>query len=173
MSRIFKYGLSLKTQVYGLIILISAISFCVRVITDVDTTRNYLQTQMASHAQDTATSLGLSISPYLEDDSLVIAETMATAIFDSGYYSQIKFTDVQNNIVFELQNPKRVESVPGWFISAVELSAPTMHSEINNMRSETDTLDCLNCHAISNAMRFTINDRKGIWLMLVAMLGGE
>ena len=48
-----------------------------------------------------------------------------------------------------------------------------MHSEINNMRSETDTLDCLNCHAISNAMRFTINDRKGIWLMLVAMLGGQ
>ena len=37
---------------------ISIISFCVRVITDVDTTRNYLQTQMASHAQDTATSLG-------------------------------------------------------------------------------------------------------------------
>ena len=132
MSRIFKYGLSLKTQVYGLIILISIISFCVRVITDVDTTRNYLQTQMASHAQDTATSLGLSISPYLEDDSLMIAQTMATAIFDSGYYSEIKFTDVQNNIVFELQNPKRVESVPTWFISAVELSAPTMHSEINN-----------------------------------------
>ena len=97
MSRIFKYGLSLKTQVYGLIILISVISFCVRVITDVDTTRNYLQTQMASHAQDTATSLGLSISPYLEDDNLMIAETMATAIFDSGYYSEIKFTDVQNN----------------------------------------------------------------------------
>jgi len=141
MSRLFKHGLSLKTQVYGLIILISVISFCVRVITDVDTTRNYLQTQMASHAQDTATSLGLSISPYLEDDSLMIAQTMATAIFDSGYYSQIKFTDVQNNIVFELQNPKRVESVPGWFISAVELGAPTMHSEINNGWMMAGTLD--------------------------------
>ena len=66
MSRLFKNGLSLKTQVYGLIIVISVVSFLVRVVTDVETTRDYLQTQMGSHAQDTATSLGLSISPYLE-----------------------------------------------------------------------------------------------------------
>ncbi len=65
MSRLFKNGLSLKTQVYGLIIVISVVSFVVRVVTDVETTRDYLQTQMGSHAQDTATSLGLSISPYL------------------------------------------------------------------------------------------------------------
>ncbi|WFO20106.1 EAL domain-containing protein [Pseudoalteromonas sp. H100] len=117
---------------YGLIILISVISFFVRVVTDVQTTRHYLQTQMGSHAQDTATSLGLSISPYLDDESLMIAQTMATAIFDSGYYKQIKFTDMQSNVVFELTNPKRVESVPGWFINAVELNAPTMSSELNN-----------------------------------------
>ncbi|MBB1290464.1 EAL domain-containing protein [Pseudoalteromonas sp. SR43-6] len=132
MSRLFKNGLSLKTQVYGLIILISVLSFFVRVITDVDTTRQYLQTQMGSHAQDTATSLGLSISPYLEEDSLMIAQTMATAIFDSGYYKQIKFTNADNKIVFDLTSPKRVESVPNWFITAVKLKAPTMQSELNN-----------------------------------------
>jgi EAL domain-containing protein (putative c-di-GMP-specific phosphodiesterase class I)/GGDEF domain-containing protein len=132
MSPIFKHGLSLKTQVYGLIILISVISFFVRVATDVQTTRQYLQTQMGSHAQDTATSLGLSVSPYLDDESLMIAQTMATAIFDSGYYKQIKYTDTQQNVVFELTNPKRVESVPNWFINAVQLSAPTMSSELNN-----------------------------------------
>ena len=132
MSPIFKHGLSLKTQVYGLIILISVISFFVRVATDVQTTRQYLQTQMGSHAQDTATSLGLSVSPYLDDESLMIAQTMATAIFDSGYYTQIKYTDTQQNVVFELTNPKRVESVPNWFINAIQLSAPTMSSELNN-----------------------------------------
>jgi EAL domain-containing protein (putative c-di-GMP-specific phosphodiesterase class I) len=132
MSQLFKNGFSLKTQVYGLIIMISVISFFVRVVTDVDTTRNYLQTQMGSHAQDTATSLGLSISPYLEPDSLMIAETMATAIFDSGYYNQIKFTNAQNQVVFELANPKRVESVPNWFIALCKLNSPTMQSELNN-----------------------------------------
>lgn len=132
MSRIFKNGLSLKTQVYGLIIAISAISFVVRVITDVETTRNYLQTQMGSHAQDTATSLGLSISPYLNEDNLMIAQTMATAIFDSGYYKEIKFTNSQGTVVFDLENPKRVESVPNWFIALSKLNAPTMQSELNS-----------------------------------------
>lgn len=132
MLHIFKKGLSLKTQVYGLIIIISIISFFVRIITDVDTTRNYLQTQMGSHAQDTATSLGLSISPYLEEDSIMIAQTMATAIFDSGYYSEIKFIDVENKVVIDLENPKSVESVPNWFIALGRLNAPTMKSEVNN-----------------------------------------
>ncbi|MBB1304753.1 MULTISPECIES: EAL domain-containing protein [Pseudoalteromonas] len=132
MSRLFKNGLSLKTQVYGLIIVISVVSFVVRVVTDVETTRDYLQTQMGSHAQDTATSLGLSISPYLEPENLVIAETMATAIFDSGYYKEIKFTNSQSQVVFDLENPKRVESVPNWFIALSSLKAPTMQSELNN-----------------------------------------
>ena len=132
MSRLFKNGLSLKTQVYGLIIVISVVSFVVRVITDVETTRDYLQTQMGSHAQDTATSLGLSISPYLEPENLVIAETMATAIFDSGYYKEIKFTNSQSQVVFDLENPKRVESVPNWFIALTSLKTPTMQSELNN-----------------------------------------
>ena len=95
MSSFIKNGLSLKTQVYGLIIAISLISFSVRIITDIGTTQKYLQTQMASHAKDTATSLGLSISPYLEEENIMIAQTMATAIFDSGYYKQIKFTNAQ------------------------------------------------------------------------------
>ena len=132
MYALFKNGLSLKTQVYGLITLLAVVSFSVRIITDVDTTREYLETQMASHAQDTATSLGLSISEYLDEDNLVIAKTMAQAIFDSGYYQTIKFTDVQGNVIFELNNPKSVESVPDWFISLSTLTAPTMTSELNN-----------------------------------------
>lgn len=132
MLPIIKKGFSLKTQVYGLIIVISFVSFFIRVITDVDTTRHYLQTQMGSHAQDTATSLGLSISPYLDAESIVIAQTMAAAIFDSGYYQHIAFTDAQSSVVFELQNPRRVESVPAWFIDLVPLAAPAMFSEVNN-----------------------------------------
>ena len=91
----FKQGMSLKIQIYGLIICISILSFFVRIIIDVDTTRDYLQTQMASHAKDTATSLGLSISPYLDTDGLIIGQTMATAIFDSGYYSKIRFINTK------------------------------------------------------------------------------
>ena len=172
MSRIFKNGLSLKTQVYGLIILISVISFCVRIITDVDTTRQYLQTQMGSHAQDTATSLGLSISPYLEEDSIMIAQTMATAIFDSGYYKKIKFTDPQNKMIFELTNPKRVESVPNWFINIVKLDAPTMSSELNNGWIMAGTLEVTSHvgQSYQTLWEYTKRSLYGSFLLLIASL---
>tara|TARA_B100001057_G_scaffold498224_1_gene604587 strand:- start:494 stop:2497 length:2004 start_codon:yes stop_codon:yes gene_type:complete len=172
MSSFFKNGLSLKTQVYGLIIVISLISFCVRVLTDVDTTRQYLQTQMGSHAQDTATSLGLSISPYLEEDSIMIAQTMATAIFDSGYYKQIKFTNAQNEVVFELVNPKRVESVPNWFISAVKLNAPTRQSELNNGWIMAGTLE-VTSHVGQSYLTLWEHTKRsfyGSFLLLIASL---
>tara|TARA_R110002020_G_scaffold424774_2_gene634012 strand:- start:1668 stop:3668 length:2001 start_codon:yes stop_codon:yes gene_type:complete len=172
MSRIFKNGISLKTQVYGLIILISVISFCVRIITDVDTTRQYLQTQMGSHAQDTATSLGLSISPYLEEDSIMIAQTMATAIFDSGYYKKIKFTDPQNKMIFELTNPKRVESVPNWFINIVKLDAPTMSSELNNGWIMAGTLEVTSHvgQSYQTLWEHTKRSLYGSFLLLIASL---
>ncbi|QCU73922.1 bifunctional diguanylate cyclase/phosphodiesterase [Pseudoalteromonas distincta] len=173
MSQLFKSGLSLKTQVYGLIILISVLSFFVRVITDVDTTRQYLQSQMGSHAQDTATSLGLSISPYLEEDSLMIAQTMATAIFDSGYYKHIKFTNADNNVVFELTNPKRVESVPNWFIAAVKLNAPTMQSELNNGWIMAGTLE-VTSHVGQSYLTLWEHTKRsfyGSFLLLIASLG--
>jgi EAL domain-containing protein (putative c-di-GMP-specific phosphodiesterase class I)/GGDEF domain-containing protein len=132
MYHVFNKGLSLKTQIYGLIIAICILSFVVRIVSDIDTTRDYLQKQLASHAQDTATSLGLSISPYLKEDSLVLSKTMATAIFDSGYYRQIRFIDHNNSVLFSLENPSYVESVPQWFVNYIKLTAPTMYSEINS-----------------------------------------
>jgi GGDEF domain-containing protein len=141
MFRAFNPEISLKTQIYGLIISMTMLSFFLRVISDIDTTRDYLQSQLASHAQNTATSLGLSIAPYSTNDTLALARTMATAIFDSGYYSEIRFIDKKNAVLFTLQNPNRVESVPQWFMSYVKLEALTMRSEINNGWQLAGTLE--------------------------------
>ncbi len=132
MLPIFERGISLKVQIYGLILAICLFSFFTRMVSDINSTRDYLQKQMSSHAQDTATSLGLSISSYLDEENLMIAQTMATAIFDSGYYEQISFTNTQSKQLFELKNPKQVDSVPAWFVDTVKLQAPVMHSEIND-----------------------------------------
>lgn len=132
MLKHFKQGISLKLQIYSLIVFICMLSFSVKVYTDIDSTTDYLESQMASHAQDTATSLGLSISSFLEPSNITIAQTMASAIFDSGYYSSIRFIDGDGNIVINLNNPRYVDSVPNWFINFVKLKAPTMVSEVSS-----------------------------------------
>lgn len=165
----FKQGMSLKIQIYGLIICISILSFFVRIIIDVDTTRDYLQTQMASHAKDTATSLGLSISPYLDTDGLIIGQTMATAIFDSGYYSKIRFINTKHETLFSLENPTHVDSVPHWFTNTVKLSAPTMQSEINTGWIIAGTLE-VTSHLGESYLTLWLHTKRSFYSSLILLI---
>ncbi|MGB0938380.1 MAG: bifunctional diguanylate cyclase/phosphodiesterase [Colwellia sp.] len=128
-------GFSLKTQIYSLVFFLGLLSFAGTLFVTIESTKDYLNEQMGSHAQDTATSLGLSISPYLgtdNSDDLIIAETMVSAIFDRGYYASISLisADNQTNLISR-ENPKTVETVPSWFIEWFTLTPPTKFSEIN------------------------------------------
>lgn len=99
----------------------------------VQNTRSYVQQQLASHAQDTATSLGLSISPYVGDSNgTPVIETMMQAIFDRGYYSTIELLDNNEQSLLLFQNPTHTNNVPSWFVSLFPLSAPHAMTELND-----------------------------------------
>lgn len=135
-------GLSLTAQLYALVVGIAIVSFIGTSWVSINTTRNYLNEQMEIHAQDTATSLGLSITPYLDGKggSAVIIETMIAAIFDSGYYQTIILHDIDENVVHQRANPVSVDGVPDWFINAFSLSPPLMVTELNNGWNMAGTL---------------------------------
>ena len=59
-------------------------------IIKLQSTRSFLEDQLESHAQDTATSLGLSITPYIAENDIVTIETMINVVFDRGYYRTIR-----------------------------------------------------------------------------------
>jgi len=130
-----KSGFSLKTQLFSLVILITLISFIGSLWSSIESTRSYLNEQMQSHAQDTATSLGLSISPYMnqqvEGNSMVVA-TMISAIFDSGYYASIVLTDIENKTMVSRSNGMLIENVPTWFVESFKLKAIAQVSEVND-----------------------------------------
>lgn len=99
---------------------------------NVNNTRDFIQQQLASHAQDTATSLGLSITPYVGDDANIpIIETMTNAIFDRGYYQSIQLINADNKVLLEKSNPKEMQSVPEWFINMFTIEAPVANTNLN------------------------------------------
>jgi EAL domain-containing protein (putative c-di-GMP-specific phosphodiesterase class I)/GGDEF domain-containing protein len=128
----FTKGMSLRLQLYLLIGCLSIFSFGAALYNNVSNMRGYLNEQLASHAQGAAHSLGLSISPFMDEEGLVIAETMTNAIFDSGYYQHITFTDLDGNVLFERNNPEGNFTVPQWFISWFTLHPPVMTSEVSD-----------------------------------------
>jgi len=113
-------------------LLVLLMVFVGTVYINVNSFREYVQSQLTAHAQDTATSLGLSISPYVGDEnSMPIVETMVNAIFDSGYYQNIVLKDTKGNVLLEKQNPSAPESVPLWFSELFPLNPPVSETEIN------------------------------------------
>ena len=125
-------GMSLRSQLYGLVIAITVVAFLGSLWASISTIRQYLNDQMATHAQDAATSLGLAIAPYVDEENIVIAETMIHAIFESGYYEAVVLTDLDNKVLVSQHNEMKIEGVPAWFIKLFSLSPPVMTTEIND-----------------------------------------
>jgi diguanylate cyclase (GGDEF)-like protein len=99
---------------------------------NVNNTRDFIAEQLASHSQDTATSLGLSIAPYLgSEEDVPIVDTMMNAIFDRGYYLSMILKDLDGKIILEKNNPEQLETVPDWFINMFPLLPPVSQTEIN------------------------------------------
>lgn len=110
-----------------LIIIITALFLVVFLgafIVSVNNTRAYLSSQLQSHAQDAATSLGLSLSPHATSNDLITMTLMVDAMFDSGYYRAIKVADNDDKPMIARELPVTIEDVPQWFIKLVPLETP-------------------------------------------------
>lgn len=96
-------------------------------------TRTFISDQLSTHAQDTATSLGLSIDPHLGNiRDIIVVETMTNEIFDRGYFSALTLSDHDGNIIINRTNLINSESVPGWFIKIFHIDAPSGIAEIKD-----------------------------------------
>lgn len=117
-----------------LMLLISAMFlaiFSINFYTSLNNIRDYLQEESEVHAQDTATSLGLSLSPYILDQDDTILSTMVNSIFDRGYYLEIRLENIDGEELLSRTNPKRFEQVPEWFTELFPLTTATAKSEID------------------------------------------
>ncbi len=125
-------SISLSMQLSVLLILLALLTFVSSVLVSTSNMRSYLDTQLSQSAKDTANSLGLSISPYVGGADITVAETMVSAIFDSGAYLKMKYTDTQQQVVFDRTVPLQLDEVPAWFIQSFQLAPPVMTSEVND-----------------------------------------
>jgi len=116
--------MTLYRQIALSIILLLILGFLGTMIVSTSNLRSFLVTQLESHAQDTATSLGLSLSPQMQAQDLPIMTSMVDAIFDRGDYSNISVVAINGEILIERNKPISPEQVPVWFINTIPLQTP-------------------------------------------------
>lgn len=125
--------MSLSHQLKLSVLTILIIVFVSSMWINVSATRGYIEAQLDSHSQDTATSLGLSIAPFIGNDGdLPVIDAMINAIFDRGYYQQITLFDAKEKPLLAKTNPKSLDQVPDWFRQLFPLSPPVNQTEIND-----------------------------------------
>jgi diguanylate cyclase (GGDEF)-like protein len=116
--------MTLYRQIAFSIILLLLLGFLGTMIVSTSNLRSFLVTQLESHAQDTATSLGLSLSPQMQAQDLPIMTSMVDAIFDRGDYSNISVVAINGEVLIERNKPVSPEQVPVWFINTIPLQTP-------------------------------------------------
>jgi len=95
-----------------------------------ESTRSFLIDQLESHAQDTATSLGVSISQYSIEDDMPAIESMINAVFDRGYYLIVRYMDTKGSVLINRELDVTIENVPQWFIRLVPLKIPEASANV-------------------------------------------
>ncbi|MGL4994615.1 MAG: EAL domain-containing protein [Deefgea sp.] len=117
--------MTLLKQLILMIILLFTLLFCGTVYLSVQNSRAFLTEQLTTISQDTATSLGMQLSPLIMDkNNQVIVQSMLDAVFDSGYYRKIRIVDVEGKLVIERTAPPHVNQVPDWFIRLFHIETP-------------------------------------------------
>lgn len=92
--------------------------------------RRFLGEQLATHAQDAATSLGLSMSARGAAGDVLMMQSMVDAVFDSGYFRAITVTALDGAVLVEKTAEVRVPSVPAWFVDLVPLDTPPGEAKV-------------------------------------------
>ncbi len=116
--------MSLSRQLTILVALLVASLFVGSFVISVHNARNYLESQLASHAQDAATSLGLSATAHVASGDRAMVTAMVNAIFHRGDYLSIRLEDLSGEQWLERAAELQVDDVPTWFVRLIRLHPP-------------------------------------------------
>lgn len=132
--------------------------------------RNFYISQLNSNAQDTATSLSLSLSRAIAHHDLGTMKSMVEVVFDQEDFSLIEVRDEQGNILVSRENQSLQSSAPDWFVDLIEWPSTVKSAVVmGDGKAIGDVLVTANshyaCHALwRNAVQLLF------WYVLFAFL---
>ncbi len=122
--------MSLKQQILTLVAIVLGLAYVGTLYISIKSTQDYLNNQLSVHAQDTATSLGLSLAPVIRKQDLAQANSMIDVIFDRGYFKYISLDAWQGSFKIKRELDVWTAKAPDWFVKLLALDTPVQTSEI-------------------------------------------
>lgn len=92
--------------------------------------RVYVFEQLQTHAQDTATSLGLSLTHAADIQDRAQIEVFINAVYDRGAFQSVSYQGYGDGLKVTKEQSLGVDSVPAWFVSWVRLPSTMGSAEV-------------------------------------------
>ncbi len=162
--------MKISRQIFLIVSLLFLLMYLGFAAISLNNTRNYLFRQLASHAEDTASSLGLSLSPYMSDKDLVVIGSMIDAIFDHGYYRFIRLHDNQGELIYGRELTVTIAGIPSWFIAQVPLATPHAEALVMAGWNRGGTLSVASHPGYAYAVLWRITRETLLWFACCAVL---
>lgn len=138
--------MSLSKQLYIIISIIFLTIFTGNFIISIQNTKAYLQDESATKAQDTATSLGMTLKPYINDKKDPEIETIIKAISNRGFYKEIRLEDIQYLIPSEkiIVASNELDNNKHWNFTEIKVLSNNGEIQISSQDDELENeLDAL------------------------------
>ena len=116
--------MTLLRQLTIVIVTLFLLLFAGTLLLSISNTRDYLNEQLRTISQDTATSLGLSLTPPMAVKDMAVVDRMVSAMSDSGYYREVSVSDVEGKPLISRTQQVNLGDVPQWFVDRVPLATP-------------------------------------------------
>lgn len=148
--------MSLSKQLYLIISVIFLAIFVGNFIISVKNTKEYLEIESATKAQDTATSIGMSLKPLIGDKKDPEIETVIKAIANRGFYKELRLEDIEISFTNDdlIKNVKDLNIDNYTSISEVTIDPKYGKVEIQNgnnlFENALDNLDTLSDKEVIN-----------------------
>lgn len=111
--------LSRQLLLCGLVVLLCLFAGMINFV--IKNTESFLNKELASHSQDTATALGLTLTTIMKNNDVATASRTVDAIWDRGYYKSIVILAANGSPLVERRQEIKVYGVPEWFINLFTL----------------------------------------------------
>jgi diguanylate cyclase (GGDEF)-like protein len=116
--------MTLLRQLVIVIVTLFILLFVGTLLLSINNTRDYLNDQLRTISQDTATSLGLTLTPPMADKDMAVVDRMVSAVSDSGYYREVVVSDIEGKPIVSRKQDVKLGNVPQWFVDLVPLQTP-------------------------------------------------
>lgn len=124
--------MTLFRQLLLTIVLLLSLMLMVVMAINFQTTKNYLIDQLRSTTQDSATTLSMQISDFMALEDYTSVESTVNAVFDSGYFSQVRVHAYANDENIIRSNTTVISGVPQGFIDFIDFEVPMASAVISN-----------------------------------------